>query len=271
MLFFSDMDGTFLTDEKRITPESWAALDAIAAAGGQFVPCSGRAYTGLHRELLAHPAVRYAVCANGAAVCDAATGEAVHRECLGPERALAMYEATRGRDVTFDVFADGACYTMRRDYDRLDQFVDDPHILATMRGTRTPVDVEIPQVVEEVRALERIAVYWRDPADLAALWPLARALPHVSVVRSYPMNIEVSDERGTKGAGLVWLCGFLGVPVSESVGFGDQLNDLSMVESAGTGCAVANAEPEVRAAADVIVASNNENGVARYIMERLAG
>ena len=269
MLFFSDLDGTFLADDKSVSPASWAALDAIAAAGGPFVPCSGRAFSGLYPELLAHPAVRYAICANGAAVVDAKTGDAVHRECLGAERALAMYEQARRRDVTFDVFADGECYSMRRHYDRLGEYVADPHILRSMRATRTPVDVEIPGLIAGVDALERVAMYWKDPADRDVLWPAAEALPRVSVVRSYPMNIEVSDARGTKGAALVWLAAHLGVDVADTVGFGDQLNDVSMIAAAGTGCAMANAEPEALAAADVVVASNDDDGVARYIMERL--
>ena len=269
MLFFSDLDGTFLADDKSVSPASWVALDAIAAAGGQFVPCSGRAYSGIYPELLAHPAVSYAICANGAAVVDAKTGAAVHRECLGKPRALAMYEVARGHDVTFDVFADGECYAMRRHWERLGEYVADPHILASMRSTRTPVDVEIPELIEQVEALERVAMYWKDPADRDALWPAAEALPQVSVVRSYPMNIEVSDARGTKGGALRWLAGYLGVDAAETVGFGDQLNDVSMIEAAGTGCAMANAEPEALAAADVVVASNDDDGVARCIMERL--
>ena len=249
MLFFSDLDGTFLADDKSVSAASWAALDAIAAAGGQFVPCSGRAFSGLYPELLAHPAV--------------------HRECLGKPRARAMYELARGYDVTFDVFADGECYSMRRHWERLGEYVADPHILESMRTTRTPVDVEIPELIEQVDALERVAMYWKDPADRDALWPAAEALPQVSVVRSYPMNIEVSDARGTKGGGLLWLASYLGVDAAETVGFGDQRNDVSMIRAAGTGCAMANAEPEALAAADVVVASNNEDGVARYIMERL--
>ena len=68
MIFFSDMDGTLLTSDKRITPETWAALDAIHDAGMQFVPCTARAFNGVPAELLAHPSVRYVVASNGASV-----------------------------------------------------------------------------------------------------------------------------------------------------------------------------------------------------------
>ena len=47
MIFFSDMDGTFLTTEKTVSETSRHALDAIAEAGFEFVPSTGRALTGI--------------------------------------------------------------------------------------------------------------------------------------------------------------------------------------------------------------------------------
>ena len=269
MIFFADLDGTFLTSKKAISPASWEALDAIARAGDQFVPCSGRPFSGLDPELLAHPAVRYAIYANGASICDAKTGELMHRVCLGHERARTMYAAAREHDVTFDVFADGECYAMRCHYDRLAEFMPDPDMLASMRHTRTPVDLTVEEIFERVREIERVSMYWKDPADRDALWPVAESLPHVAVVRSYPMNIEVSDADGTKGGALTWLCGHLGIPLEQAVGFGDNLNDVSMIRAAGTGVAMANADAAAIEAADIVAPGNDEDGVAKVIMECL--
>lgn len=271
MIFFSDLDGTFLTTQKEITPAAWRALDAVAEAGMQFVPCSGRPFAGLDPELLAHPAVHYAVYANGASVCDAKTGELLHRVCLGRERAETMYAAARERDVTFDVFADGKCYAMRRHYDRMAEFMPDPGMLASMRRTRTPVDLSVEEILASARDVERISMYWKDPADRDALWPVAESLDHVAVVRSYPMNIEVSDADGTKGGALVWLCGHLGIPLEQSMAFGDSLNDVPMIKAAGTGVAMANSDADALAAADIVAPDNDEDGVAQTIMACLEG
>ena len=77
------------------------------------------------------------------------------------------------------------------------------------------------------------------------------------------------DESASKGASLAWLCGHLGIDPAEAVAFGDNFNDIEMLETAGTGIAVANAEPEVLAHADRQTAGNDEDGVARAIMELL--
>ena len=85
------------------------------------------------------------------------------------------------------------------------------------------------------------------------------------------MNLEVSDAAATKGTALTWLCAHVGEDIAGSVAFGDSINDLSMLEAAGCGVAMANAEPEVRAAADAVCATNDEAGVGRFIMTRLTG
>ena len=61
----------------------------------------------------------------------------------------------------------------------------------------------------------------------------------------------------------------MGEPVEDAVAFGDNLNDLSMVQAAGTGVAVANAEAEIREAADIVCGSNDKAGVGRFIMDML--
>lgn len=54
MIFFSDMDGTFLTSTKQVSDMGWRALDALAAARVEFVPCTGRPLSGIPAEVLAH-------------------------------------------------------------------------------------------------------------------------------------------------------------------------------------------------------------------------
>ena len=173
--------------------------------------------------------------------------------------------------MTFDIFADGRCYLRRDLFERIDEFARDPYIARSMRDNRTPVDEQPPETLARVRTLERVSVYWRDPADRDAVLAGLARLQGIDVTRSYPMNIEVMDAAASKGSALGWLCDHLGIPRGHSLGFGDNLNDIPLIEAAGTGVAVANAEPEVRAAADVVCASNDEDGVGRFILDALAG
>lgn len=271
MIFFSDMDGTFLTSAKTVPAENWAALDALAEAGGSFVPCTGRAFSALDPHLLAHPAVRWAVCSNGASVYEAKTGRLLRRVPLDRARLLHLWDLAQGRDVVFDLFAGGRCYSWRPSFDQLERFVADPVLCRAMRGMRTPVDESLRRLIESRDDTERATYLWRDPADRDYLLAELGKMEGISVVRSLPMNLEVSAAGATKGTALAWLCDHVGESAADAVAFGDSINDLSMLEAAGCGVAMANAEPEAKAVADVVCAGNDEAGVGRFIMARLSG
>ena len=81
--------------------------------------------------------------------------------------------------------------------------------------------------------------------------------------------VEISAAGVTKGAALAELCAELGIDSSETIAFGDMLNDISMLEWAGRGIAVANAHAEVLAIADEVTTSNDEDGVALVLEQML--
>lgn len=78
---------------------------------------------------------------------------------------------------------------------------------------------------------------------------------------------EIGPADHDKGSGLRWLCTHLGVDAARVIAVGDEQNDLTMLEWAGRGVAVSNADPRVRMVADEIIGSNLEDGVARFLEE----
>ena len=109
--------------------------------------------------------------------------------------------------------------------------------------------------------------YWHDPNDRDRIVEAVGAIEGVALTRSYPMNIEVMDKDASKGTALDWLCRHLGIPTSKAVAFGDNFNDIEMLQVAGTGVAMDNAEHETKAAADRVCATNDDDGVALTILE----
>ena len=279
MIVFSDMDGTLLTSEKRMSDGTWAMLDELARRGIEFVPCTGRPLCGVFSEILAHPAVHYVVSANGATVSrldgehpdDASRATVIHSAPLSRESALAVHRIARRHDVTFDVFADGNCYLERSMYGRLDEFSGgDVNIAASLKRTRTPVDAPADVTIGRVGMLERVSMYWHDPADRDAINATLATLDGIETTRSYPTNIEVMGDGVSKGSALTWLCGHLDIPVADAMAFGDNINDIPMIEAAGLGVAMLNAEPEDRAAADLVTrADNDHDGVALTVLAAL--
>jgi hypothetical protein len=89
----------------------------------------------------------------------------------------------------------------------------------------------------------------------------------INVSRSEPFFIELVPLGVDKASSLARLCGILGCTEQDMIACGDGFNDIAMIEFAGLGIAMANAQEPVKAVADYVTRSNEEDGVA-YVVER---
>ena len=84
-------------------------------------------------------------------------------------------------------------------------------------------------------------------------------------IRSGPTFIDILNQKASKGMALKSLAHYLGIPMESTIAIGNYYNDLDMIQGAGVGVAVANAPEEIQVEADLVVPSNNENGVAEAL------
>lgn len=264
-LVFVDMDGTFLTPEKTITPENARILDVAHERGVQFVPCTGRNVADLPLELIAHPCVRYAVCCNGSLIVDVATREVLHEVLMDKDVVRAVYEEVRGLRVTFDVFADGNVYTSRERFPYIDEVDLTPPTRAFVKAGRTLFDCSMDELLSRVGGVCRLNSFFHTPEEARAVWVAVDAQPSLRRASSLPCNVEVTHADAHKGSGVAWLCGKLGISPQDCVAFGDNVNDVTMLQAVGDGVAMANAEPECAAVANHVTGSCADSGVARYL------
>jgi Cof subfamily protein (haloacid dehalogenase superfamily) len=88
----------------------------------------------------------------------------------------------------------------------------------------------------------------------------------LEITNSHPNNLELNPLGVSKASGLEEICKLTGIEMHEVVAMGDSLNDLFMIQEAGLGFAMGNAQEAVKLAADFIAPKNTENGVA-YVIE----
>ncbi len=258
-----DLDGTVLNDRKQLTPRTAAALTEAAARGVEIVPATGRPTTGLPAELLALPGVRYAITSNGARMMDLASGRAVRELYLARETALAAFDILARYDCVTDLFQDGRGYTTEANRAASYRFVPD-NLRDYVLNTRTVLPDLRAFIASQERGIEKLTIFFLDEDERRRAWAEVAALG-VDVVSSLPLNMEINAAGVDKGAGLLALAERLGLPASALMACGDGGNDTAMVAAAGLGVAMANAFPEVKAAAHYVTASNNEDGVARAV------
>ncbi|MGI6754893.1 MAG: Cof-type HAD-IIB family hydrolase [Atopobiaceae bacterium] len=265
-MVLSDLDNTFLTPDKRITQANAQILDAAYEHGIQFVPCTGRNLSAVPAELLAHPAVSYAISANGAIIAEAKMGRILHAVEMDKTAALSLYEQVEARTVTFDVFADGKVYSNRKRFESLIERVPvDEATRAFVRSSRTLVDQGEKDLIAHAQRFVRLTLFCLTEADHAFVCDAVDTQSSMARTQSIDCNVEVMDRSANKGFGLRWLCSHVGIDPADTVAFGDNDNDRPMLEAAGDGVAVDNATAACKAAAYHMTASCSESGVARYL------
>jgi hypothetical protein len=95
--------------------------------------------------------------------------------------------------------------------------------------------------------------------------------PDVQITTTTPYFLEFFSPLASKGAALEQVMRRLGVPREEVLAVGDGENDISLIEAAGLGVAMNNGVPALRARAQLVTASNDDDGVAAVIEQVLAG
>lgn len=261
----TDLDGTLLRTDKSVSPRTRAAVLAAEAAGMLVVIATGRPPRWIAPIVEALGDRGLVVCANGAAVYDPARHELVERIELLPDVAHAIVDdveaaypdAVLGLEQGFDFAVDESI--TRQDVDLAGSWnLEGLHVGPIRSFLDEPVlklIVRLPHPAPEGTAA-RVQELVGD-----------RALVTHSTSESF---LELSHPAVHKAAAVERLLVTSDVAAEQVVAFGDMPNDLELIRWAGLGVAVANADPRLKAAADEVTASNDDDGVA-IVIERLLG
>ena len=245
-LVAADLDGTLLTPELESSPELPGALAALEAAGIPFLICTGRMFCSA-RRVAAQLGLRHGpiVCYQGAMVVDLGTGERLLHRPMDGEVAAAVVRRLRELGRHLNAYLDDQLYV-----EQLDDW-------ARRYAEYAEVGIEL---VDDLAAAVTARpptkfVVLSEPADVDTLLPQLQGEwgERLFVARSQPSYIELAAPGVSKSGALQWLCDREGLRRERTVACGDAQNDLDMLRWAGLGVAVAEAAPEVRAAADVVV------------------
>ncbi len=266
-LIFSDLDDTFLASDKTIPYPNRQMLEKAAARGIQFVPCTGRNMNGIPPALAEYECVHYAVCCNGALVADLDHGKILHEIDIEKEEVHRLFDALKDLPITFDLFADGHVLTAQNRWHHLDEIPVTEATRAHIKEVRTCYLGTTSSMIDAAGRICRINIFYLDDGTRDKVWKAVDSFPDLIRASSQPCNVEVTKVGADKGAGLLWLASYLGVPREETVAFGDSSNDIAMLKATGDGVAVANARPECLAAADHTAPENSNGGVGLYMEE----
>lgn len=258
-LVATDLDGTLLNSDHELDPFTVATVRRLAQAGLQFVIATGRHYcdvAGIRDVLGIHS---YLITSNGARV-HAPDDTLVHSRNLSSEAVRRLVQpgivGEHGR-IIVNLFADDAWLIDRHA----------PHLLAFHQDSGFRYEV-IDMQTHHGGDIAKV-LYIGDPDDLAQI---AARLEHefgdaLYVTYSLPDCLEVMTENVSKGRALQFVLDRLDVHASHCVAFGDNMNDIDLLETAGHPFMMNNANPDLIARLPSVprIGNNFEAGVAHHL------
>jgi len=230
-----DMDGTFLTEEKKVSGQNRKAIEAAAAAGVTVMFATGRGIPNVMPYVEELGLESPIVTVNGSEIWTA-PNRLHSRTLLEPELVSSMRELALKYDTWYWSYSVNGVYNKERWTDSF-----------------------------ETEQWLKFGYYYEDEASLNAIREELASWGNLEITNSHPFNIELNPKGVSKASGIQVVCGLLGLDMSQVIAMGDSLNDVSMIREAGLGVAMGNAQDEVKSLADVVTGTNDEHGVAQII------
>ncbi|ANF45872.1 phosphoglycolate phosphatase, TA0175-type [Priestia megaterium] len=229
-----DMDGTLLNNQQEISKENREAIAKAQEQGVHVVLSTGRSLLTCREYAQSLQLSSYLITVNGSEIWDE-SGQLVERKLIDASHIEKMWNLTQEHKLNF--------WAVTTDKVWRDEFPED---IASQEWLKFGYDIPDDALREEV--LKQIA-----------------GISDFEISNSSLMNLEINALGINKAKGIMTVCERLGISMDEVIAMGDSLNDMAMIEAAGCGIAMGNAQEAVKEAADWVTDTNVNNGVAKAI------
>lgn len=229
-----DMDGTLLNNQQEISEENRAAIAKAQEQGVHVVLSTGRSLLTCREYAQSLQLSSYLITVNGSEIWDE-SGQLVERKLIDASHIEKMWNLTQEHKLNF--------WAVTTDKVWRDEFPED---IASQEWLKFGYDIPDDALREEV--LKQIA-----------------GISDFEISNSSLTNLEINALGINKAKGIMTVCERLDISMDEVIAMGDSLNDMAMIEAAGCGIAMGNAQEAVKEAADWVTDTNVNNGVAKAI------
>jgi Cof subfamily protein (haloacid dehalogenase superfamily) len=257
-LVVSDVDGTLLTNDKRVTPASLETIHRLRKQGIHFTIISSRPPKGLKvvgdLVSLTGPVPTF----NGGVIVSPNLVTVLREKLLEPIVAECLLRELVQPNISFWVYTD------------VDWYVPD------LNGPYVQHEIHVvqfePIVARDLTStpLDRVAKIVAVSEDFVALAELEKWVQQefrgaVSATRSQDYYLDITHPDANKGEGILLISELMNIPTSQIASIGDMQNDVSMFRQSGLSIAMGNATPDVQRAAMFTTTSNEEDGFAKAV------
>ncbi len=251
---FCDMDGTLLNTSHIIPPATARAVRELGESGTPFIAVSARSpvsmYPLLDGIVNSAPMVSY----GGALILDKNRSTVQSLE-IPSNTVLEIKQriAASRPDVSTTVYSFD---------DWVTDDASDPRIILEMEITRSPViEADFRDVISG--GIHKVFCIGDRIEEVES--DLKAAYPALSIAKSSPVFLEITHGDANKANAVHCLCRAMRLSPGECVAFGDNFNDIGMLQAVGCGVAMGNAPDAVKEHADAVTGTNDDEGVRRML------
>ncbi|WP_322903043.1 HAD family hydrolase [Paenibacillus campi] len=276
-----DLDGTLLSGHTYINETNKAAIRAAQAAGIVVAIATGREHNNVRSFLETAELVTPVISSNGSVIHDEQK-QPMFSLPLARHQALEVLDWLEKNDYYYQVHTSRGIYTISTGHQLLAVEID--RLLSTNPDPSYLQMLEAMQSMSAKLKMIRVHTYHEIPDHTDFYNILALSFEQdklevgrkhfdgredITMVVSGHMNFEIEHKHASKGTALQHLAAHYNIPLEQTMAIGDNFNDISMIQLAGLGVAMGNAELEVKAIADEITLTNEQDGVAHAIYKAL--
>ena len=241
-----DLDGTLLDHKKRILPESLSALAQARAEGIKVVVVTGRHHVAIHPFYQALELDTPAICCNGTYLYDYQAKKVLESDPLPVDQALQLIEMLDEHQIHGLMYVDEAMLYERH----TGHVVRTANWAQTLPPEQRPTFTQVPslaQAAHDVNAVWKFALTDEDIPKLQQFGRYVEQQLGLECEWSWHDQVDIARKGNSKGRRLTQWIEAQGGSMENVIAFGDNFNDISMLEAAGTGVAMGNADDAVKA------------------------
>ncbi len=263
-LIISDFDGTLVRADGTVSEENKSAITDYINAGGIFAISTGRLPSSILPRAKALGLKGLLCCCQGTIILDIESGEVVFDERLSMEATLAACRKMEEMGLHIHAF------DMWDFYSNMDDDLLKHYEKAAGTRAKLVIDRKLSDLLEEkqMRVYKLLAVVYREDNARILAELNAAGLEGCAITKSADFLVEVVNPKYSKSSALLFLAERYGISLEKTIAIGDNYNDISMIERAGLGIAVKNAENALKERAGYVSAYTNEESAVADIIKK---
>ncbi len=257
-----DMDGTLLNSDNQVSTRTKEAILKANDKGAHVVLATGRILTSAIKYASKIDLKRPIISSNGAIIIDE-NEDIIYKKEIDNYAIEAIAELADRNNLYYHFYTEDSFYS--------NQYVRDIVEFYNPIGVKDEEKVQfnlykdIKDIIDKKINIYKFIFIDNDREKLYKLRGELKEIDNINISSSWFNNIEIMEKKVSKGNSLKFLCDRLNIPRESVIAVGDNENDISMIDFAGLGVAMENANEKAKTRADIITSTNDKDGVAEII------